>query len=645
MEAENLRKNIWFVLGCLALIMFFFQFILGRLVQLALEGFAFHLDWNDVSFALDCVREPCIAIFALVAIGKGVRRKVAFRGISLMHLLLVIALVPPEYIVVTKIHNLSKSILNELKGEPPQITALTNPPNEGRHATAQMQPSPAFIIEGEPWWVVLLIGAAYPAVAEEICYRGMVGRLVLARFGAFWGVLLSSAFFGVMHMNLDMVPQAAIGGIVMHILFLSTKTILAPVLYHFLYNALVSTFLKLHLERTFLPVGPDSYAPVSPILVAAAAIAVIALLFLFYQTRVNWMTPDGQVWTPGYPSAEMPPPELNAHATLPYRPAACVAVAVLYLAFIGMFAANVPTWLALNNYWQLLAEARAKTAKEDYENAIADCDQAIQIVPDYARAYAYRGYAYRMLGKYEKAIADFNEVIRLDSEYAGAYESRGNALRANKDYDKAIVDYTEAIRLDPKNVFAYNNRGWTWYLKNDLDKAIADYAEAIQLNPKWGQAYYNRGYAYSLKTDYDKAIADFNEVIRLSSNDPLVYNYRGIAWTGKKDYDKAIADFNEAIRLEPAYALAYNNRGYVFSLKRDYDKAIENYNEALRLDPKCVLAYKNRGFIWESNREFDKAIVDYSEAIRLDPKETQAVIGVESLLQKIKKWRNPCIDR
>ena len=61
---------------------------------------------------------------------------------------------------------------------------------------------------------------------------------------------------------------------------------------------------------------------------------------------------------------------------------------------------------------------------------------------------------------FDQAIADVNEAIRSNPTDANAYFNRGIGLGVTKrSNDRANGDYSEAIRLDPQLSAAYNNRG------------------------------------------------------------------------------------------------------------------------------------------------------------------------------------------
>ena len=266
----------------------------------------------------------------------------------------------------------------------------------------------------------------------------------------------------------------------------------------------------------------------------------------------------------------------------------------------------------------------AYTKLGKYAEAIADYDQAITLDPQDAAAYNNRGIAYRNLGKYAEAIADCTQAIALDPKYAVAYSNRGDANNHLGKYAEAIADCTQAITLDSKYAGAYNNRGIAYGNLGKYTEAIADYTQAIVLDPKYAVAYCNRGDANNHLGKYAEAIADCTQAITLDSKYAGAYNNRGNAHAKLGKYAEAIADYDQAIALDPKYAAAYNNRGYAYANLGKYAEAIADYTQAIALDPKNAAAYNNRGLAYDDLGKYAEAIADYDQAIALDPKYARA---------------------
>lgn len=66
------------------------------------------------------------------------------------------------------------------------------------------------------------------------------------------------------------------------------------------------------------------------------------------------------------------------------------------------------------------------------------------------------------MGNFEEAIQNFTQAIDLEGTKADFYHNRGFAFRKKKDYDKAIADYTKAIELNDQHFKAYYNRAFCW---------------------------------------------------------------------------------------------------------------------------------------------------------------------------------------
>ena len=72
------------------------------------------------------------------------------------------------------------------------------------------------------------------------------------------------------------------------------------------------------------------------------------------------------------------------------------------------------------------------------------------------------------------SITDFTRSIELNPDYAEAYFYRGFAYSMKSEIDNAIADYTKAIELQPDKPIAYYHRGEAWLLLKEWKKAKAD---------------------------------------------------------------------------------------------------------------------------------------------------------------------------
>lgn len=88
-------------------------------------------------------------------------------------------------------------------------------------------------------------------------------------------------------------------------------------------------------------------------------------------------------------------------------------------------------------------------AAEHMEHAVADYTSAIELDPQYAKAYNNRGNAYASLGDAETAIADYDAALELDDTLSLAYFNRGLMYSRVADYEEAIADLEMYLELEP----------------------------------------------------------------------------------------------------------------------------------------------------------------------------------------------------
>ncbi len=101
--------------------------------------------------------------------------------------------------------------------------------------------------EMNPLWALVIVIAVLPAIGEELVFRGMIGRGLMARWGLVPAILITSVMFGLVHMHPAHVIAVIPLGMFMHYVYFITRSFWAPVLVHFMNNAFAVTMSKVAL--------------------------------------------------------------------------------------------------------------------------------------------------------------------------------------------------------------------------------------------------------------------------------------------------------------------------------------------------------------------------------------------------------------
>jgi TonB family protein len=153
--------------------------------------------------------------------------------------------------------------------------------------------------------------------------------------------------------------------------------------------------------------------------------------------------------------------------------------------------------------------------KAEYQEAVKEISEAINLEPKFGTAYYYRSLAYMDLEEYDKAISDIDKAIELSPGVFGYFTQRGSINLFKKDYQKAIEDFVKSIEIEPRNIVAYINRGDAFRLSGKYEEAIADYTSALVFNVKLMHVYNNRGYTYYKLKKNSQACKDFKTACEL----------------------------------------------------------------------------------------------------------------------------------
>jgi len=196
----------------------------------------------------------------------------------------------------------------------------------------------------------------------------------------------------------------------------------------------------------------------------------------------------------------------------------------------------------------LFDEGYVQFLNKKYGEVVATMSKVIELAPDYADAYNYRGNGYAGLRRYDEALVEINKAIQLKPDYETAYYNRGGVYAQKGDWKAAVNDYSKALTLDPQDYSAYNNRGNVYLQQEKLPEAMADFNKTLLINSKYVGGYINRGLGYFNKEQYQLAIADFNRALALDAHTAKAYYNKALAHEQLDEKKEAMVAYQEFIK-------------------------------------------------------------------------------------------------
>lgn len=279
---------------------------------------------------------------------------------------------------------------------------------------------------------------------------------------------------------------------------------------------------------------------------------------------------------------------------------------------------------AYNLYLQGRGYLRNYDRPENTDSAILDFQQALQLDPGYALAFAGLGDAYWK--KYlddknpqwvQKSRESCEQSLRLDQGLAAAHECLGTLFTGTGRYENAVAEFERAVKAEPTNDDAYRGLAMAYEQLGKLLDAEATYRRAIDLRPNYWAGYNWLGAFYQNHSRYSEAAGMFHKVTSLVPDSFRGYYNLGAADVAEGKYAEAIASLEHSIAIRPT-ATAYANLGTAYFYLRRFDDSAKAFEESLKLDEKAYDVWWDLGdaYYWGAGTK-TKAEAAYTQCISL----------------------------
>ena len=88
------------------------------------------------------------------------------------------------------------------------------------------------------------------------------------------------------------------------------------------------------------------------------------------------------------------------------------------------------------------------------------------------------------MGRYEEAIAELNQCMAIVPNFSPAYNLRGKSLAILGRNQEALSDFQKVIYLSPNSAEGYKNAGFLYLLQNNPEEAKAYLGKALAIEPR-----------------------------------------------------------------------------------------------------------------------------------------------------------------
>ncbi len=295
--------------------------------------------------------------------------------------------------------------------------------------------------------------------------------------------------------------------------------------------------------------------------------------------------------------------------------------------------------------YQLFIKGRSYANRRNQEDLVASIgffQQAIELDPEYAEAYAEMAHTLRLISDENKIfendedrIEQINKLLdkafEIDPNTVRYYSTKGIIYFGESKYNKAKEYYEKAIELNPNDATTYHYFALFYSLKpeSNFKKALELISIANKLEP-YSNVLISNKIIYLLKNNKLKEAEEFykinnsylSEAYKIWIGNYLIRTKARIISFEKKDWRESIKFYHKAVEedsLNPEITLQLG--GHYFEVLNDKTNFIKYAKKAFELDSNYMRSYFNALLEGGKYKEAENFMKNNIEAIQQNQRE------------------------
>ncbi len=282
----------------------------------------------------------------------------------------------------------------------------------------------------------------------------------------------------------------------------------------------------------------------------------------------------------------------------------------------------------------LLAIAYAQT--QQYDKALAACQQALVLDPDNSHFLATLGNLHRHLGQFPQAIAALQKALSNETTHVTAQHNLGLVYYQQDQIDQAMGCFQDLLSRLPSHAEAYYNLALCHIRKSQIGQAKKALSQASDYAPRHPRALYQLAQIYHEEQAYGQARTLYEKHLdNFPSHAEALLNYAAILLHFQQDQE-AFSCLQKAHDIDPELEDLHHNLASVFLHRRDYQSALKHWLQHYKRSPDRDTLY-NIGVTYSYLGRYEEASDYLFGVLKEDPEHYPTLVNLGAVFLQANK--------
>jgi tetratricopeptide (TPR) repeat protein len=128
--------------------------------------------------------------------------------------------------------------------------------------------------------------------------------------------------------------------------------------------------------------------------------------------------------------------------------------------------------------------------------------------------------------RYVRALEEFDKSLEINPNDADIWSYKGSALYILGRYEEALDSFDKSLVINPKNENVWSFKGSTLYMLDRPEKALKAFDKALQKNPNKLEAWFNKGSILFELGRYKQSLSAVENALRVNAEDTNTLNLK-----------------------------------------------------------------------------------------------------------------------